>query len=149
MRYARTLSALLMLLLVTGCVLLPATPTPGRVLNVGMILGSGGLGDRSFNDSAYAGLQEAQRRFDIRFETIDHTSDEANLDELRRLIELGYDLIIGIGYENAPYIKELAPEFPGRKFAVVDTVGLGGRERHGGGYPRGEPGQAVRAPLYH
>jgi len=87
-----------------------------------MILGSGGLGDRSFNDSAYAGLQEAQRQFGIRFETINHTSDEANLEELRRLIRQGYDLIIGIGFENAGYIETLAKEFPDRKFAVVDTM---------------------------
>jgi basic membrane protein A len=96
-----------------------------RVLSVGMILGTGGLGDRSFNDSAYAGLQEAQRQFGTRFQVINYTTDEANLQELRRLIGLGYDLIIGIGFENADYIETLAQEHPDRKFAVVDTVVAG------------------------
>jgi basic membrane protein A len=93
-----------------------------RVVYVGMILGRGGLGDRSFNDSVYAGLQDAQRQFDIRFHVIDYITDQTNLEELRRLALQGYDLIIGIGYENADYIKTLCREFPDRKFAVVDTV---------------------------
>jgi len=57
---AKVIWAILVLALVSGCGE-SQSPTPQRVLNVGMILGSGGLGDRSFNDSAYAGLQEAQR----------------------------------------------------------------------------------------
>ncbi|MBC8263648.1 MAG: BMP family ABC transporter substrate-binding protein [Anaerolineales bacterium] len=126
MRYAKPIlfGAILVLALVSGCGG-PPPPTPQRVLNVGMILGSGGLGDRSFNDSAYAGLQEAQRQFGIRFETINHTSAEANLEQLRRLIRQGYDLIIGIGFENANYIGTLAQESPDRKFAVVDVVAEG------------------------
>jgi len=55
-----------------GCDLFPREQ---KVLNVTMLLARGGLGDRSFNDSAYAGLQEAQRHFDIRFKTVDFTSD--------------------------------------------------------------------------
>jgi len=117
-----TASCLVLALWCVGCTARQSTPAEVRVLNVGMILGTGGLGDRSFNDSAYAGLEEAQRRFGIGFETIDHTSDEANLEALRRLIRQGYDLIIGIGYENAPYIETLAHEFPNTRFAVIDTI---------------------------
>jgi basic membrane protein A len=87
-----------------------------------MILGSGGLGDRSFNDAAYAGLQEAQRLYNIRYEMVNYTTDEANLEELRRLIRQGFDLIIGIGFENTTYIETLSQEFPDRKFASVDAV---------------------------
>jgi len=119
---AKMLGRILFLTLLSGCIGKAQPFTSQRVINVGMILGSGGLGDRSFNDSAYAGLQEAQRQFGIRFETINHISDEANLEELRRLIRQGYDLIIGIGFENAGYIETLAKEFPDRKFAVVDTM---------------------------
>ncbi|MBN1121032.1 MAG: BMP family ABC transporter substrate-binding protein [Anaerolineae bacterium] len=91
------------------------------VLNVVMLLGSGGLGDRSFNDSAYAGLQEAQRRYDIRYTTVDYAPDPENLPELRSLISQGCDLLIGIGYENAPYIETLSQEYPDRQFAVIDV----------------------------
>ncbi|MBW2138897.1 MAG: BMP family ABC transporter substrate-binding protein [Deltaproteobacteria bacterium] len=93
-----------------------------RLVYVGMILGKGGLGDRSFNDSAYAGLKMAHRLFGIRFRAITHTSDELNMKALRNLLDQGYDLVIGVGYENAGYVRTLARKFPDRKFAVVDIV---------------------------
>lgn len=113
--------AILLLALLAACGGDSEPSTEQKVIHVGMILGSGGLGDRSFNDAGYAGLQEAQRLYDIRFETINHTSDENNLEELHRFIRQGYDLIIGIGFENAGYIEQLAQENPDHKFAVIDT----------------------------
>ncbi len=105
-----------------GCDLFPREQ---KVLNVTMLLARGGLGDRSFNDSAYAGLQEAQRHFDIRFKTIDFTSDQGNLDALRAAARDGDALIIGVGYENVGYIDTVAAEFPDRHFAILDTEGKG------------------------
>jgi len=96
-----------------------------RVLRIGMILARGGLGDRSFNDSAYSGLQSAQQQFGVRYDTIDFTTDEANLEGLRALAREKYDLIIGIGFENGPPIQTVAAEFPGLRFAVIDTVAEG------------------------
>jgi basic membrane protein A len=108
-----------------GCLGAPELPTPQRVLSAGMILGSGGLGDRSFNDSAYAGLQQAQKELGIRFETISFSSDEDNLLALRSLNRQGYDLIIAIGFENAAYVETLSKEFPETRFAIVDAVVVG------------------------
>lgn len=110
------------LLATAGCQEEPEAEKGRRVVSVGMILGSGGLGDRSFNDAAYAGLQEARRDLGVRFEVITHAGKETDLPALRRLIRQGYHLIIGIGFENAPYIKALASKFPDRHFAVIDTV---------------------------
>lgn len=97
-------------------------PASQRIFTVGMLLGAGGLGDRSFNDSAYAGLQEAQKKFNIRFEAIPYASAEANLNELRRMCRQGYDLIIDIGSGKADNIGTLAKEFPEGKFALVDAT---------------------------
>jgi basic membrane protein A len=107
--------------LVSGCVP-PPTPTSHRILNIGMLLGAGGLGDRAFNDSAYAGLQEAQKKYGIRFEAIPYTSADTDLESLRRMSRQGYDLIIDIGSDKADYIETLAQEFPERKFALVDAI---------------------------
>lgn len=96
-----------------------------RVLRVGMILARGGLGDRSFNDSAYGGLQLAQKQLGVRYDTIDFTTDEANLEALRGFAREQYDLIIGVGFENGPAIQTVAAEFPAQRFAVIDTVAEG------------------------
>jgi basic membrane protein A len=90
------------------------------VLNVGMILGSGGLGDRSFNDSAYSGLLESQKQYNIRFETVSPTSEESKLDALRLFANHQYDLIIGVAFENQSAIATVAREFPQIRFAAID-----------------------------
>ncbi len=92
-----------------------------KVLNVAMILAKGGLGDRSFNDSAYTGLQEAQKRYGVRFKTVDFSNETTNLENLRQFAREEYDLIIGIGFENGPLIETVAKEFSNRKFAIIDT----------------------------
>ncbi|HEY94206.1 MAG TPA: BMP family ABC transporter substrate-binding protein [Dehalococcoidia bacterium] len=103
--------------LTTGC---GQDEQQSLVLEVGMLLGSGGLGDRSFNDSAYNGLLEAQQKYNIRFETIDFVNNEENLETTRFLAQNNYDLIIGIGYEHKENLMQIANEFPDVKFAAID-----------------------------
>lgn len=92
-----------------------------KVLNVGLLLGSAGLGDRSFNDSAYAGLLESQKKYNIRFETVSFSDAASNLDALRTFANNGYDLIIGVAFENLASIVTVAKEFPAGKFAIIDA----------------------------
>ncbi len=92
-----------------------------KVLNVGLLLGSGGLGDRSFNDSAYAGLLESQKKYNIRFETVSFSNAASNLDALRTFANNGYDLVIGVAFENLASIVTVAKEFPASKFAIIDA----------------------------
>ncbi len=96
-----------------------------KVLYIGMMLATGGLGDRSFNDSAYLGLQQAQKQFGIRYETKDFISDETNIESLRNFARQNFDLIIGIGFENAKYIEQVAKEFTNIKFALIDSIVYG------------------------
>jgi basic membrane protein A len=59
--------SILMAGFVPGCVSSNSqTPNTQKVLNIGMILASGGLGDKSFNDSAYQGLLNSHKRLNIR-----------------------------------------------------------------------------------
>jgi len=95
-------------------------PKQQSIINVGVILASGGLGDKSFNDSAYQGLLEAQKKYNIRFEMADFSDKESNLEALRSFARNNYDLVIGIAYENMESIKTVATEFPNIHFAGVD-----------------------------
>lgn len=96
------------------------TLDPKRVLNIGIIFGSGGLGDKSFNDSAYQGLLEAQKKLNIRFDTVSYSGKQSDVDTLRLFAKSNYDLIIGIAFENMKNIETIAMEFPQVKFAAVD-----------------------------
>ncbi|XUX00172.1 MAG: BMP family ABC transporter substrate-binding protein [Dehalogenimonas sp.] len=93
---------------------------PAKVLNIGLLLGSGGLGDRSFNDSAYAGLLEAQKKYNIRFETVDTGTLEANKDALSLFARNNYDLIIAVAFENMASLQTVAAEYPDTHFAAID-----------------------------
>jgi basic membrane protein A and related proteins len=95
-------------------------PIKKSILNIGLILGSAGLGDKSFNDSAYQGLIEAQKELNIRFETVTFSGTQSDIDTLRQFAQKNYDLIIGIAFENMINIQTVAKEFPQVKFAAID-----------------------------
>ncbi len=101
------------------------TGSQQNVLNIGLLLGSGGLGDRSFNDSAYSGLLEAQKQYNIRFEAINPANEVSKLDALRLFARNKYDLIIGIAFENKNCIETVAKEFPDIRFAAIDFESTG------------------------
>jgi basic membrane protein A len=96
-----------------------------KKMKVGLQLSIGGLGDRSFNDSAYAGLEKAHHRYDIEFETSSWQNPMLNANTLEKWAEAGYDLIIAVGYPNSPAINEVAAKHPDNRFALIDVAGEG------------------------
>jgi basic membrane protein A len=81
---------------------------------------TGMLGDRSFNDSMYAGLQRAKDEFGIEVKALEskETSDwEANLIAMAAE---GYDLVIAPS-QLTDSIAALAPKYPAVKFGVIDA----------------------------
>lgn len=90
------------------------------VINVGLALGHGGLGDHGPNDLAYQGLLAANQAMNLRFEVLELTTPAQTTTELAALAEAGYDLIIGVGTEYGSITAELADSFPATRFAVVD-----------------------------
>jgi basic membrane protein A len=94
-------------------------------IKVGLQLSVGGLGDRSFNDSAYAGLEQAQLAHGIEFETAPWQNLEINTKSIENWAKMGYDLIIGAGFANAPIINQVAAQYPNSRFAIIDYEGEG------------------------
>ena len=89
---------------------------------VGMVLNLGGLGDKSFNDSAYAGMKRAEADYDIDFSYVEPTSLADFSQYLDDYAMAGYDLVVAIGYDMETPLNEVAPNYPDTKFVVVDTV---------------------------
>ena len=94
-----------------------AAETP---LKVGMVFDVGGKGDKSFNDSAFRGLEWANEDFGIEFLELEPGADADREVNLRNLAMMGYDLVIGVGFLFADSISAVADEFPETKFAIVD-----------------------------
>jgi len=119
------LGVLLVMSLIVGCAGPASTPTlvPTTLpLRVALALASGGLGDKAFNDSAYAGLQRAQTELGVQVQHVEFQAGAAQVDNLRQLASQNYDLIIALGAENAPALKTVAAEYPAKHFAIIDTT---------------------------
>jgi basic membrane protein A len=93
-------------------------------IKVGLALDVGGLGDKSFNDSAYKGLQNAIRDGLVCFDNtkfLEANATGSNRGEnVTNLAEAGYNLIVGVGFAFSPDINEIAKDYPDQNFAVID-----------------------------
>jgi basic membrane protein A and related proteins len=90
---------------------------------VGVVYDIGGRGDKSFNDSAYAGLQAAEKEQGdkIQAKDVEPNPDGSNRKELLDgLADEGYGLIFGIGFLFSEDIAKSATESPDTQFAVID-----------------------------
>jgi basic membrane protein A and related proteins len=93
---------------------------------VGMVTDTGGVDDKSFNQSAWEGIQKFGEEFDIP-ETVGYkylqSKDDADyMPNLKKLVRDGADLAFGIGFLMAGDVKEVALQKPENKFAIVDMV---------------------------
>lgn len=90
---------------------------------IGLAYDVGGRGDQSFNDSAYAGLEQVVEDVDGTCEEVEANAGESDADReerLRLLAEGGFDPIIAVGFVYSPAVDTVAAEYPGQSFAVVD-----------------------------
>jgi basic membrane protein A and related proteins len=93
-------------------------------VKVGMALDVGGLGDKSFNDAANAGLQQAIADglvCEENTEFIEANSTGSDRDQnIQSLADAGYPLVFGIGFAFSAGVNEIAPDYPDTDFAVID-----------------------------
>ncbi|MBC2857289.1 BMP family ABC transporter substrate-binding protein [Cetobacterium sp. 2A] len=90
-------------------------------IKVGLILAMGGLGDKSFNDSAYLGLLEAKRDFNIEVKYVEPNSWMEDSFYLEEYSESGFDLIIATSYTALDAMESISKKYPNTKYAIVDT----------------------------
>jgi basic membrane protein A len=90
---------------------------------VGLVLATGGLGDKSFNDISYAGCVKAQEEFGIEFDYVETTAIAEYEGYQRDFAMSGeYILIICIGFDQAEALTIVAAEYPDQNFALIDMV---------------------------
>jgi basic membrane protein A len=96
----------------------------GADLKIGLAFDTGGRGDKSFNDSAYAGVEAAIKANGGEVQTLSPNSDASNrADLLTQLADGGYDPVIAVGFAYGDIIGDIAKQYPDTTFAVVDSSG--------------------------
>ncbi|SNR57445.1 basic membrane protein A [Blastococcus mobilis] len=90
-------------------------------LKIGLAYDEAGRGDKSFNDSAYAGAEAAIDEFGGEVQEVSPNEDGSNRAELlSNLAEQGYNPVIAVGFAYDEVLGEVAPQFPDTVFAQVD-----------------------------
>ena len=90
---------------------------------VGLILTTEGLGDKSFNDVSYAGVQRAKDEFGIDFGYVQPTAIAEYEVYQRAFAATGdYKIIICVGFDQADALTKVAAEYPSQRFVIIDKV---------------------------
>ncbi|HSJ47086.1 MAG TPA: BMP family ABC transporter substrate-binding protein [Euzebyales bacterium] len=141
MRVVRLLAALLTLaLLLVACGEAPAEETAGgdseaatasegteggaaaqaTDFSACQVTDTGGIDDRSFNQTAYKGLQDAETELGVDISVLESESDADFEPNINTFIEQGCDLIVTVGFLLGEATQAAAEANPDTPFAIVD-----------------------------
>ena len=94
----------------------------GTALRVGLVTDIGGVEDQSFNQSAWEGLQRANKELGVEVNYLSSGSDSDYAPNLETFVDEEYDLIIGVGYQLSDALRAAAEANPDIKFAIIDDT---------------------------
>ena len=111
-----------------------------KKIHVGIVFDIGGKDDRSFNAAAWVGVKCAEtghrpdgqpcldengnpkQAFDIVLRDVEPGNPTSIEPAMRAFAERHYDLIIGVGFAQAPIMESVAKDYPNIHFAIIDGV---------------------------
>jgi len=93
-----------------------------KAIKVGMVADVGGINDESFNQSAWEGLQKAQKELGVEVKVIESKQASEYIGNIETLADGGMDLIIGVGNTMVEDIKTQAENYPDLSFAIIDET---------------------------
>lgn len=124
-------------LLASGCTPAPSesnkspsgsAPTPGssesgqKTLKAALLL-TGSLGDMSFLDSANEGMKAVAANGLVEVKVIEMGPDASKYEpNFLDASEADYDIIIGTGWQTQEPIQKVAPQFPDKKYIILDAA---------------------------
>jgi basic membrane protein A and related proteins len=97
-----------------------AKPNAQEGFRVAVVTDIGGLNDKGFNASAYAGLKRAQAQLGVNGRVFISKSAADYIPNLSRGAQQ-YDLVIAVGFLMSDTTAAVAKRFPNTKFGIVDV----------------------------
>jgi len=94
----------------------------GSDVSVGLLYDITGRGDKSFNDAAAAGLDQAKDEYDVKTSESTPSGDNDRAERITQLVDEGNDLIIGVGFLWGDQVTASAAANPDTTYAIVDSV---------------------------
>ncbi len=132
--------------LVTGCGGETAEPEqpaeePKTDVKAAMVTDVGGLGDKSFNDLSYAGLQRAESELGTEIKVLESKEPTDYESNINQLATAGFDPIFAVGFLMTDTVTKVAPQFADVNFGGIDiffdpadanVIGLNFKEQEAG-----------------
>jgi basic membrane protein A and related proteins len=109
---------LLFSLVLSACDLLPQPETDA--FTVGMVTDVGGIDDRSFNATAWRGIELAQEELNVEGDFLESTTQADYAPNITHYINQDAGLIVTVGFLLADDTREFAVANPDVNFAIVD-----------------------------
>jgi basic membrane protein A len=104
----------------------PAEPAPAEPAKVAFkvcqVTDTGGIDDRSFNATAWKGVQDAVAELGIEGQYLESQAQTDYEKNINAFIQEGCDLIISVGFLLADATKAAAEANPNQKFAIIDQT---------------------------
>ncbi|MDN7241229.1 BMP family protein [Planococcus sp. N028] len=96
-------------------------------ISAAMVTDVGGVDDKSFNQSAWEGLQQygeenGLKKGDGGFDYLQSASDADYNTNLNNLIRRDFNVVFGIGFLMEGAVKEIAEQQPKAQLAIIDAV---------------------------
>ncbi len=119
---SRILIALLLpVLLLTGCCTRKEPEKEATQKRIGLMITPRGLNDKGFNDYAFDGLKEAEKKYNIESIIIEPATMQDPEASLRFFAGQKFDAIIAVGVAFVDVIRKIASESPDLHFYVIDS----------------------------
>lgn len=92
-----------------------------KEFKIGMVTDIGGVNDKSFNQSAWEGLNQVKKDMGANIKYLQSKGDGEYVPNLNTFIKDGYDLTWGIGFLLGDPMKTVAQQNPNAKLAIIDN----------------------------
>lgn len=94
---------------------------PGADFTACEVTDTGGIDDKSFNATAYAGLTQAETELGITPSVLESQTQDDYAPNIQTFVDQGCDLIVTVGFLLGDATLAAATDNPDQKFAIVDV----------------------------
>ncbi len=89
-----------------------------------VIYDMGGKFDKSFNEGVFTGIKKFTDETGVEVMEFEVTNEAQREQAMRRMVERGATLVLGVGFAQADAIDKVAGENPDVKFSIIDVSWL-------------------------
>lgn len=98
----------------------PAAEEPKTDVKAAMVTDVGGLGDKSFNDLSYAGLQRAEEELGVEIKVLESKEPTDYENNITQLVNAGFNPIFAVGFLMTDTLTKVAPQNVDTTFGGID-----------------------------